>query len=123
MASFSIDLQEYARKTGKKLDEVTTQAKLELSNEIMRRTPVLTGNLVNNWKPSVVAPNTATSERTGGFSPLRGIPKGDVYFFTNSVKYAKSIEFGKSRIKAPAGMVRVSVRNFRKALRDAIKRA
>lgn len=63
MASFGAQLQAFADKTGKKLEEVDRSFKLELFDRVVRRTPVDTGRLKGNWQVSTGAPAQGELQR------------------------------------------------------------
>lgn len=102
--------------------KVFQAASKELFTNIVDSTPVLTGYLKGNWQ--VTFDNPADSERNvkdkSGNQVKREInyktsklTEKNELFFTNLAPYAERIEYeGYSRIKAPAGMVRVNVANW-----------
>lgn len=99
----------------------------DLSEQVVLRTPVDTGNLRANWNPSADAPDASVRlfsedagtkvqapERSAGsdraMNKVRQVMKravGRVFHLTNAVHYAGDIEYGKSA-QAPQGMVRLT---------------
>ena len=100
-----------------------------LSDTIRARTPAETGRLRNNWFPSVNVPSDETTENTGNELESRikslKIKLGDTLYLVNNLPYAAKNEFGlygqkSPKIttngfsnKAPAGMVRISIVEWR----------
>ena len=124
--SFADDMAKWAKKTGLKIEQAVTAATIDISTEIIGRTPVDTGRLRGNWVPSVGAAQVTELERTE--PDLAGVRKeaanavGGVYFLVNSLPYVRRIEYeGWSKMKAPQGMVRISVQSWHTALQEAIK--
>ncbi len=84
--------------------------------------PVDTGLFRNNWFASIGSPNTQTTTRvsrlafgkTGGVRYTEalhittGYDIGDQIYFTNSLPYARALEYGHSQRMAPNGVVRVA---------------
>lgn len=124
--TFEQQMAAWARKTNLKAEKVVFLACSKLSREIQKETPVDTGRLVGNWIPSLDAPILQTVERfsadTEGVDRLARQATGRVYYLVNNLPYARDIEYkGRSPIKAPAGMVRVSISSFRAALEEATR--
>jgi len=124
--SFASDMKKWAAKTKMSEETAIRSATISISSEIMDRTPVATGRLRGNWIPSINAPIIKQTDNT---TPLKAEMQataaqatGKVFYLVNSLDYARKIEYeGWSKIKAPQGMVRISVQNFKEALRKAIK--
>ena len=124
--SFESDMKKWIEKTKMKADVAVRSATISISEEIIDRTPVDTGRLKGNWIPSTDAPNIKQTEnKTPLISDVKYTASksyGKVYYLVNSLPYARRIEYeGWSAVKAPQGMVRISVQNFREALKKAIK--
>ena len=110
-------------------DKTVRAITLALFRETTLRTPVDTGRLRGNWQTTVGAPavgTTARDDKTGAaaiaevVSNVSGL--GTKCFLTNNLPYAARIEFdGYSKAKAPAGMVRVSLRRITALVRRAIR--
>ncbi len=125
-------IAQYAEKAKKDLDKVTRSVILQISTNIIIRTPVDSGRLINNWYPSFDIPSTQTTNRTGakGSAAVSRVSKtlpvnikleGRTFYLSNNLPYAYRIEYeGYSKVKAPAGMVRISVAEANQALAKAI---
>ena len=130
--NFASDLKKWAKKTEQGLDHVVKTALVELSTEIIKRTPVgdptfwktrppvgyIGGAARGNWFASTDQPvrdaiALATKESAKAV--------GKVYYLTNNLPYIRRIEYEAWAYAAPAGMVRVSVADFQDALTNAVK--
>ena len=91
---------------------------------VILKTPVDKGRLVANWIPSFGTPSgvstldtASKSEKVDEVQVDALNSAGKVFFLTNNLAYAHAIEYGHSKVKAPAGMVRVSILEVNSALR------
>ncbi len=103
-------------------EEVVKLASLQLFTKIVNKTPVDTGHLAYNWHLTLNMPER--SERDGvdpsksktldiGSKNIANYRLGvKQVWITNNVEYAYDIEYGKSKVKAPQGMIRVSLREW-----------
>lgn len=91
--SFSGDINKFIRKVDKNALFVFRAVGLDMFGRIVKRTPVDTGRLRNNWQ---ITPRVNLGQRL---------------FITNNLPYAKPIEDGHSK-QAPQGMVKVTVSEF-----------
>lgn len=126
---FSVDLDKEIQQAQDKAEDTVKFAVLGLFRAIVLKTPVDTGHLVYNWQVSVDSPET--KERVGvdpdkqntlqeGQSNIgKWTLKNKMLWIANNVEYAEDIEYGKSKLKAPQGMVRVSLREFDSVFRGA----
>lgn len=127
---FNQKISEFADKTlpdeFKKFQRLISLAVLR---GVSLKSPVLTGRLRGNWQLMVAGsteeeiPGTTTSSKTGkqrwtssGGNPfqnaqnsLKALIVYDTIFVFNNVPYARRIENGHSRIKAPQGMLAVTL--------------
>ena len=105
--TFESDLERFARRVGKSLDETCRGITI-------KSTPVDTGRLRGNWQASQQAPasgTTADVDKSGGATIAKAVRKiggaGSVNYLVNNMDYAEKIEFGGSQ-QAPRGMVRIN---------------
>jgi hypothetical protein len=110
------------------MDEVVRAALFEVSASIVERTPVDTGRARANWVASLNAPvdyTTTHTDRSGG-AAIRSAEQvahdapGQVFYFVNNLPYARALEYGRS-VQAPSGMVRVTLVEFDRAVRNAVR--
>jgi len=135
MSSFQSQLESFAKKTNQRIDVVVRKTCLELSNSIVKKTPVDKGMARNNWMPSINRVDRTVGPMSHPDARIRAASKkayGNIYYLTNSLPYIKKLEFGGysgptgkvtsagfSR-KAPNGMVRLTMQEFRKVINKAI---
>lgn len=87
------------------------------------------GRLKNNWMVGDRAINTTTTNApdavgaaslNDGFAAINSLQLGGTIYITNSLPYAKALEYGHSK-QAPHGMVRIGVQNLQRSVRDAVQ--
>jgi len=97
-------------------DEGVREVFIAEANRVVRNTPVVTGTTVANWvvglgRKSRKKPNlrkrdpSASSVRADIEAKVRGKPVRKKTFFTNSVPWMRTLEFGKGK-RAPKAIVR-----------------
>jgi len=137
--SFSQQIKQYAEKYNKRLEDVVTDFAVGVSSAIIQRTPVgnpslweskappgyVGGRARANWLPSIGQPETSaidsTSDSTTRITAIKDKIPGNVFYLTNNVPYIERLEYGWSK-QAPKGMVRVSIREARKHLNNAVQK-
>ena len=124
MSGWSVPLDRLAKRAGISLETVARKATFDLFTKVVLRSPVDTGRFRANWNVSFGEPNystTASTNQTRG-EPAKALtlPIGGVTYLSNGLPYAGRLEYGWSK-QAPAGMVRLSVREFDRFVRQAIK--
>lgn len=128
MARWSVSLDKLAAKAGQDIEKVGRTATFQLFNAVQLRSPVDTGRFRGNWqfgKDTIPAGALSRLDTTGTLAQqeaLRALssPLGGVAYFVNNLPYARRLENGYSQ-QAPIGMVRISVREFSKYVREAIR--
>lgn len=123
-------LNQYIEKTKLDADKVVRSTLIDLSAKIIMRTPVDTGRLINNWYPSFERVSLEKTGRTGkGTASVNRVKallsadtsSGYTYYLTNNLPYAARIEYeGYSKVKAPAGMIRITAAELDDSLRKAV---
>lgn len=125
-SDFKRDFAKLLAKVGAKAELVVRKTALELQSSMVRMSPVDTGRFKSNWQAGTGTANTDTSAAAGSDAKgrtatvLQGWKPGQTIFLTNSLPYARRLEFGWSK-QAPAGMVRLTVQNYSRALAEAVK--
>lgn len=144
MASFSEQVRKWAEKTGRSIEQTVVDTVVDISSKVVLRTPVgnpsiwqgpapagyIGGTLRNNWFASIGQPSTAADRQpsAAGTSALSEIiaksvgAPGEVYYLVNNMPYANRIEYQGYSKQAPAGMVRLSVQEFKAAVDAAIRK-
>ena len=136
--SFASDLRRFADKANEKQEQALRKTAFELFSRVIMRTPVDTGRLRGNWQATTSAPadgelsrldNSAPANSRGSGSSsaksemqelVLGTERPTVFHLTNTLPYAKVIEYGDphgSR-QAPNGMVRISVLEFEDIVKE-----
>ena len=127
MGSFAKQMQAFAEKTNQRIDDVIIGFTFQLSESIILMTPVDKGRARGNWNPSIGTPDGTVGvaiDKTGSsvLSKTKSVAEkapGNIFYFVNNLPYIRRLEYGWS-VQAPQGMVRVTILNFRRALKKAI---
>ncbi len=115
--SFAEQLKGLIDKAHGDVDRAVRQSVVLATQSLVLKSPVDTGRFRANWVMGVGAINRATSpalDKSGGVAisriaeQMQTQPEGAVFYITNSLPYAKALEYGHSD-QAPAGMVRLTV--------------
>lgn len=148
MAKFSLDLTEYAKRTGARMDTIVRGVVMGLAERIDERTPVgnpdiwqfpksappgyAGGHARKNWQYKFGSAPTgevegidAKGSRTAQNAILAGVrasPGAGVHYLANNVPYAERLENGWSHVQAPGGMVKLAVIDFQGIVRDEVAR-
>jgi hypothetical protein len=120
--SFASDVRRISKGMQIDLETVAAEIFKELFASIVKDTPVDEGRLQGNWQTTLDTPASGDVQRTGIDGSLAEIEakirKPAVYYLTNNLPYAQTIEFdGWSHTKAPQGMVRINVRRTKAIVR------
>jgi len=134
ITSFQADLERFAAKTKRNLNQVVQGVVLELGTRIVQRSPVDTGKFRGNWQVNAGGPDIRTNEPFDK-QPLGSPPSaftferwqdhvqastiGSTFYITNSLPYARQLEYGSSQ-QAPAGVVRVTVVEYQQIIRRVL---
>lgn len=124
MSGWSIPIDRIVAQTNQRLETVARRAALEVFTAVVVKSPVDTGRFKGNWNVSYAVPNMSIGERldktkrgsmdsttTSIVKKTLSLPVGGVMYLSNGLPYARRLEYGWSG-QAPAGMVRLSVREF-----------
>jgi hypothetical protein len=123
--TFALDISKLVKKYNGNVDKAVRTTGFELVRRVVNNTPVETGLLRGNWQATVDVPATGAIERedkAGQATIQAAMPAikqmtGRVFWLSNNLPYAYRIEYeGHSSIKAPAGMVRVSIAELQDSL-------
>lgn len=137
MASFSADLKRFAEATKRNLNDTVRGVVLELGTRIVQRSPVDTGRFRGNWQIAAGGPDIRTNEpfdkqalgsppSAGTFSrwqaEVQAATIGSTFYITNSLPYARRLEYEGWSSKAPSGMVRVTVVEYGQIIQSVINK-
>lgn len=124
--SFKSDLERFAQKVEVDSEKVFRGTSIAIFSSIVKRTPVDKGRLRANWQVDInkVAKGQLDSvDKSGAKAISAGSTKAnqatldDSVYIVNNLPYAEAIENGHSRVKAPAGMVKVTLTEFQKEVK------
>jgi hypothetical protein len=131
MASFSLSIRNWVEKTKDRQDLVTRKIGMDVLTRVVLRSPVDKGRFRANWQVSFDTPLRGTvkaDDKNGagtiakGHAILQGAIAGRDIWIVNNLPYAIPLEYGWSK-QAPAGMVRITVREFRAIVNKAAAEA
>lgn len=114
--------QRIARRNAERMRLVAQEAYTETASDVIVRSPVLSGLFRNNWFAGLNSPDTKTTKAKSRLA--FGVPGGarfteflhlstqfnigDTIYLTNSLPYARRLEYGHSQRMAPNGVVRLA---------------
>lgn len=127
--SFGADLSRFLAHFDGNMDKTLRHTVVLTSQGVIMNSPVLTGRLRANWQFGKVAPaGTVDLPDTSGAAALARIAgqvtslkAGGECWIVNNLPYAGRIEYGHSSVKAPAGMVRVTLANLPAAIENYVR--
>jgi hypothetical protein len=128
MGTFSENLRAFVAKAKGNEELVLRKVVLQLEISLVMKSPVDTGRFRANWQigyDQVNASTDAAPDPTGeaaiarAQAALQGIQVGGIVYLTNSLPYARPLEYGHSK-QAPTGMVRETVVEFGRYLEQAV---
>ena len=129
--SFGSDIQKYAKKLDKSLDEVVYEICSETSEKIINRTPYDKGYAKDNWIATIDNPsNTVSNSKDisgmvaiGKAKIVARKAKGHIFYLSNNLPYIRKLEFGGYAAgpkivggfstQAPHGMVRITLKEIK----------
>lgn len=112
--SLASDLRKIAARRNNDLDKIARSAVNLLSIRVIADSPVGKGIFINNWMSATGNVNTTTTDDadlSGSASYARltatidGLQAGETFYFSNSLPYARRLEYDGWSAKAPSGMV------------------
>lgn len=127
--SFAADISKFIEHFGNNMDATVRHVVVLASQGVIMNTPVDTGRLRGNWQFGKVFPKgELTGLDTSGAAAIARIAgqvtslkAGGECWIVNNLPYAGAIEYGHSRIKAPQGMVRITLANLPAAIESYIR--
>ncbi len=136
--SFANDLKEFAKATNRTITEVLEGVVTELAVRVVQRSPVDTGKFRGNWQIGDGGPDTrvdsefdkqalGSAPSAGSFArwqdQLEGVLPGTVIYITNSLPYARRLEYEGYSKQAPEGMVRVTLTEYASIINTVLYKA
>jgi hypothetical protein len=126
--SFSDDVQGFAAKAGKSVDETMRAIALELFSSTIKDTPVDTGRARGNWQTTIGAPATGEVDRLGEGEAVKEVSAtvadfsgGKVIYLSNNLPYIYRLEYDGWSDQAPGGMLRKNVARIQQIVAKAAR--
>jgi hypothetical protein len=129
--SFALDIEKFSNDA---IAAVENTRRIFIGNLCLRiidRTPVLSGHLKGNWQPSIGAAEqdeVPRASKDGAFvkqlvlDTLAKLTGDETFYLSNNAPYVIVIEYeGHSSVKAPEGMVRISLAEVGALVNEAIR--
>ena len=125
--AFRSDYAAILKQAREKASQVVRASALAMGGGMVEKSPVLTGRFKSNWQIGIGRVNLDVSSSAGAGSlgriqqGLAGIKTGETIYITNSLPYAKRLEYEGWSRQAPSGMVRLTVMEFQASVGAAVK--
>lgn len=129
--SFALDIAKFSNDA---IAAVENTRRIFIGNLCLRiidRTPVLSGHLKGNWQPSIGAAENdevPRASKDGAFvkqlvlDVLARLKGDEIFYLSNNAPYVIVIEYeGHSSVKAPDGMVRISLAEVGALVNEAMR--
>ena len=129
--SFTDDIRKFQRKTNLSMDVIVRKVVIDMTVAMVRMSPVDTGRFRGNWMMGVGSPDVSTIDavdKDGSTTVARitsaagSLQAGGVVYITNSLPYARRLEYGWSKqAPSPPGIVRLTVQRYTDYIAAAVK--
>lgn len=142
--TFALDLKRFAEKAGDNARQVVRKVSMDLLTNVVLRTPVgnpslwkgkapagyVGGRLRNNWNVSLGSADYSTGnapDKSGrgalgqGANVIANADGSLDLFIVNALPYVREIEYQGHSKQAPAGMVRITVTQWRDFIAQAVR--
>ena len=124
-----------ANRNKERLRLVAQESYVRAASDVIKMSPVDTGLFRNQWRSGLNEPNTlvTTDKAKKGFGEAGGarfteflhlstaFDLGDILLLTNSLAYARKLEYGHSKM-APSGIVRLVAAQWPLIVRDIARK-
>jgi len=129
LGQFELDIARFVEKAKGNVDLVVRRVSLDIFRRVVMKSPVDTGRFKGNWQCAIgsIPPGTLKVNDKSGSATLARITAetlrmqaGQTIYLVNNLEYARPLEYGWSK-QAPAGMVRLTLREFRGAVATAAR--
>ena len=127
-SEFKRHFAELLKKAGDKSDQVVRKVAIELQNSMILKSAVDTGRFRANWTCGIGSIDSSISNKTDKsgsatlnqtIGVLQGWKPGKTINLTNSLPYARRLEYGWSK-QSPQGMVRLTIQEYTKHLEKVV---
>lgn len=122
--SFKEDVKKFAKITGDNIATVMKTAGIEIFKSVTNLSPVDTGRARASWNMSINEINLAVKP-PGEYGPhlefpsFEGFEFKNTIYISNNLNYIEYLERGSSS-QAPRGMLAISVRNYKRYIKEAV---
>lgn len=125
-AAFKRNFAKVLARVGNKAELVVRKTALELFSGMVMKSAVDTGRFRGNWQcgfGSIITTTGSPEDKSGSGAigragvVLDGFKAGHTIYMTNSMPYARRLEYDAWSKQATAGMVRITVREYSQYLR------
>jgi hypothetical protein len=127
--SFTLHLKKLTEKSSANADAVAKKVIIDVFSSVVEKSPVDKGTFRGNWQlgfgevdANIQSPDDKSGSDTiaKANSELTKFDSKKITYISNSLPYAQRLENGYSN-QAPQGMVRLTVLEFRRFIRKAVK--
>lgn len=127
--AFTLQLQQFVDKAKGNAEQVVRKVGIDVLSSVVLKSPVDTGRFRANWTVGTagIGKTTTATDKSGSATISTGTAKimqvrlGQSIWLSNSLPYARRLEYGWSRTKAPNGMVRVTIAEWNRFVEDAVR--
>ena len=144
--SFTLHLKKITERAGAQADNAVKRIAIDLFSSVTLKSPVDKGRFRGNWQLGIGAidGNIDSPESKDGSlaiaraaNELNGFKSGKTIYISNSLPYARTLEYGEYgtgagatekttrdgySVQAPYGMVRITIVEFKRKLGKALNR-
>lgn len=129
--SLEAQLREIAERRTGDIEDIASASMLRMGNRIIQGSPVDDGRFINNWMSafngidySTSRPeNKAGTDSTAGLESKTSKVELNVdFYFTNSLPYAKRLEYEGWSAQASKGMVRINALHWDKIVQQEVNK-
>jgi len=130
-STFGVDVSKFVEVAGKNTDQTFRLLVLKMFNDVVRGTPVDTGRARGSWTVGVnglprvfnrAKDKSGSAASSNAASRAKRLKAGGSATIASNLEYMVPLEYGHSK-QAPRGMVRRTIRKFRRFMREAVREA
>lgn len=128
--SFAADFGKWAKHVNLSMDRATKAVALDVANKIGQRSPVRDGLYLANHRVNIGSVDSSiTTAMTGNRNTVSqkvaglGINAGDDIYISNSLPYARRLEYDAWSAQATAGIYRISAMDTKRSISRIVKSA
>lgn len=129
MTTFAAQVDDWVRQSNERMEAVFKTAVQSTANEVLNRTPVVTGTLKSSFQGSLTSFAPLTTKAAGKLVDpipvqlvIAGAEIGDTIYMNYSMNYAVYVEHG-ARGRAGRGMVKLAAQNWQENVNKAVRAA